>query len=77
MTEHPQRERARVSEMVTNPIWIPMRVAWLITGVLPLYFLLQGSWLIAFGFYSVVFLPISMFCDWIEKPQQGTGEVKG
>lgn len=59
-----------------NPMWIPMRVSWCITGALPIYFLVNGNIMASISSYVIIFLPISMFCDWIENPPV-TGKQNG
>jgi len=50
-----------------NPTWIPMRMAWMVVLVMPLYLVLHGTFMSALAFYFFVSMPICLFCEWIEK----------
>jgi hypothetical protein len=54
-----------MTELLRKILWALVKVAWLITGVLPIYFMLHNEILISLGSYFLVFMPICFFvCGW-------------
>ena len=49
-----------------NPTIIPMRIAQFVAGGFVIYPLVYDEFYLAVAWYLVVFLPISMFCEWLE-----------